>query len=51
MNASTCHPKLRNIWDSVGGVGGVSGCGGDVARWWDDGVIEVEDGHGGCGEG
>lgn len=35
------------MWDSVGGV---SGCGGDVARWWGGGVIEVEDGHGGCGE-
>lgn len=33
MNASTCHPELRNIWNSVVGGGGVSGCDGDVARW------------------
>lgn len=48
MDASTCHPQLRNIWNSVCGVGS----GVETARWWSGGMMmKVENGQDGGGKG
>lgn len=44
MDASTCHPELRNIWNNVSG-GAV-----EMDRWQSGGMRKGEDGQDGVGK-